>query len=122
MNTLRLAALTASIVVSPAIAQTDSLLCHFDRVVGVAPAADLALDVAVSGNFMFVADRFAGVRVFDISDPTDPSLAGSVALSGARRIVHSGDIVLVGTESVGLRRISVADPTAPSSFGRVELD
>ncbi|MCB0295855.1 MAG: hypothetical protein KDG51_11590, partial [Calditrichaeota bacterium] len=33
---------------------------------------DTAWDVAVSGNFAYLADGLAGLRILDISDPANP--------------------------------------------------
>lgn len=118
-----LASLTAAFL-SPAVAaQTDSLRCHFDRVGSVLPSSDESQDVVVAAGYLYIADRFGGLQIYDITDPGNPTFAGSLHLSGGfRRLVHSGNVVLVGTETAGLRRISVADPTTPISTGRVALN
>ena len=73
-----------------------------------------ALDVAVSGNYAFVAADSAGVHVVDISDPANASLVATVATSGnAQSITVAGNYAYVGGGAGGLEIIDISDPASP---------
>lgn len=75
------------------------------------------LDIAVSGDLMFIPTFLAGVEIFDVSDPTTPTLIGTYAQLGAKCVDVTGDLLLVQIQSVGLHVIDISDPTAPSLLG-----
>jgi hypothetical protein len=71
-----------------------------------------AFDVALAGDYAYVADWDAGVSVIDVSDPTNPQVVGQydtpglamgVAVCGAYAYLADGP----------LRIIDVSDPTSP---------
>jgi len=89
-----------------------------------------AADVAVSGNYAFVAwtdfSGEGGLRVFDVSDPYHPVEVGFVDFDwGAPRAVAvSGSYAYVADPAIGwgiLRVIDVSEPTAPVQVGSVEV-
>ena len=59
-------------------------------------------DIFVSGNYAFV-DTYDGLGAIDISDPTDPSLAGWCDLPGDRvnKIYVSGNIAYLAAGDAG---------------------
>jgi hypothetical protein len=74
----------------------------------------VVLGLAVAGSYAYVADRDAGLRVVDVSDPDapveigfydTPGSASGVALIGSYAYVADGDS--------GLRVINVSNPAAP---------
>jgi len=68
--------------------------------------------VAITGNYAYVADRGGGLRVLDISDPTDPKEVGSCAS------VHCQSVTLVGNRAfVGSGIIDIRDPANPKVIG-----
>jgi hypothetical protein len=77
-----------------------------------------AWDVAISGDYAYVADCPTGLRVIDISDPTSPSLAGNFDTPGyIHTIAVSGDYAYVADASSGLQVIDISDPASPSLAG-----
>jgi len=82
--------------------------------VRVVNLAGNALDVAISGDYAFVAADSAGVHVVNIADPTNASLVTTVATSGnARSIFISGNHAYVGGGVGGLEIIDISNPTSP---------
>ena len=73
-----------------------------------------ALDVAVSGNYAFVAADNAGVHVVEITDPKNPGLVTTVATIGNAQSIHiSGNYAYVGGGTGGLEIINISNPTSP---------
>jgi hypothetical protein len=74
----------------------------------------------VSGDFVYVADRLAGLQVVDVSDPTTPFIA-AVCDSGSdvRGVAVVGDYALLADVGTGLLSLDVSDPTAPFYVGGV---
>jgi hypothetical protein len=82
-------------------------------------------DLTVQGSFLYVADQNGGcttgapqLTIYDISTPTNPSLAGSLSdppvLGGAYRIRVSGKFAyLSALNQAAVSAIDVSDPTNP---------
>ncbi len=94
--------------------------------VGAYDTPGLARAVALSGDYAFVADREAGLRVVDISDPEHPQSVGVYKTpSEARDVVVSGDpsadsenaYAYVADKYGGLRVLDVSTPTEPQYVG-----
>ena len=65
-----------------------------------------------------MADDYSGLQVIDISDPTDPTLAGTCDTPGhARGVAVSGDHAFVADYAAGLQVIDICDPTDPTLVG-----
>ena len=68
-------------------------------------------DVAVVGNTAYVADRNQGLRVVDVSTPTQPAQVGFYAPLGyARDVAVAGGYAYVAADSQGLQVIDVSNP------------
>lgn len=90
------------------------------------------VDVAISGQFAFVADGLAGLRVLDLSEPARPVSrawigAGekpcAVAVSGSLACVaFRGSSNGRGEGGGGLSLIGVKEPTNPSLLGRYDTE
>ncbi len=77
-----------------------------------------AFNVAISGDFAFVADRSSGLQVIDISDPTQPILVGSYDTPGeAHCVAISGDFAFVADFNSGLLVLDISDPIFPTLAG-----
>ncbi len=75
-------------------------------------------DVAIANGLAFLAAGNAGLRIFDVSDPEEPDLRGSLNTSGnARGVDVSGDLVLVADDTSGVQVIDVSDPASPLLVG-----
>jgi hypothetical protein len=80
-----------------------------------------ARDVAVEGNYAYVADRYSGLRIMDISDPTNPALAGVYNTSGiAYGVTIDGDYAYVSDDDEGVKVIDISDPTNPIQVGNYD--
>jgi hypothetical protein len=72
----------------------------------------------VSGNYAYVADGGAGLRVIDVSNPTNPREVGFFDTPGTARGVYvSGNYAYVADAGAGLRVIDVSNPTNPREVG-----
>jgi hypothetical protein len=77
----------------------------------------LALDVAVAGDYVYVAGYY-GLHIIDISDPAHPHEVGFYDTPGyAFGIAVAGNYAYVADYDRGLRIISVADPANPVEVG-----
>lgn len=74
-----------------------------------------AEDVAVQGNYAYVADRGAGLRIVNISNPEAPFATGIYSdVQGFNGVVVSGTFAYV-LSSNSLRVIDVSDPANPKN-------
>ncbi|MBM3332571.1 hypothetical protein FJY68_12125 [candidate division WOR-3 bacterium] len=77
-----------------------------------------AFSVAVCGDYAYVADGDAGLRVISVADPAHPAEVGHCDTPGwARGVAVSGNFVYVADYDSGLRVISVIDPADPVEVG-----
>ncbi|NGX43125.1 MAG: hypothetical protein K940chlam7_01416 [Chlamydiae bacterium] len=77
-----------------------------------------ARDVAVSGNYAYVADRDSGLQIIDVSNVANPTLAGSYNTPDrARGVAVSGNYAYVADASSGLQIIDVSNVTNPTLAG-----
>jgi len=75
-------------------------------------------DVALSGDYAYVADDDTGLVIVDVSDKSAPALAGSCDTAGhAYGVTVSGDYAYVVGGSNGLVIVDVSDKSAPSLVG-----
>lgn len=80
-----------------------------------------AHSVAVSGNLAVIADRYAGLRVVDVSDPTAPELLAT--LEGLDRPISVdlyGSYAYVAEMYDGVAVIDLTDPAAPGLVTRID--
>ncbi len=84
-----------------------------------------AQDVAISGDYAFVADGGAGLQVIDITNPEAPSIVGSATIPGsAVAVAVSGERAFVAWRvgygsPGGLEAIDISDPHHPERIGGV---
>ncbi len=97
---------------SGAAAQTPAV----DRI-GSVPVAAPPTALAAGDGYLVVG-LGSGVRVFDVSRPASPALAGAYEFEQpALALTAVGDAVFVANSHDGLRRLDLADPTAPALTG-----
>jgi len=82
-----------------------------------------ALDVAVAGDYAYVAGGEAGLAVVDVSEPTAPHVVASIDLQGyAWAVTIAGDILAVaGADDQATGSLSlfvISDPKAPRQIGQ----
>ena len=100
--------------------------------VGIAPAADSlnvrlvgtidtpgsAMKLALSGQYLYVADSDSGLLVISIADPRHPVEVGHCAMpSSVNDVVVNGSYAYVADGDSGLGVISIADPSHPVEVG-----
>lgn len=86
------------------------------------PAGESGLEgVVLAGNYAYVGARQQGLLVIDISDPTNPSLAGSIDIFTNQRDVEiAGNFVYVSDafgEQRGIHILDISDPVNPTPVG-----
>jgi len=81
-----------------------------------------AKDVTICGKHAFVSDYAAGLKVVDISVPTNPHVVGSLALSGyAMNLAVSGNYAYLAASHGGLHVVDISDPEEPVLITSVVL-
>ncbi len=79
-----------------------------------------ANDVAIVGNYAYVADGNAGITIIDISDSTLPDYVNQVSLPGnAYAIASTNQYLYVGDKEDTLRILSLSNPTNPAQVGKL---
>jgi hypothetical protein len=77
-----------------------------------------AQDVAVAGNYAYVADGWGGLRVVDITNPAAPFEVGFYDTPmDAVGVAVSGNYAYVANRYSGLRVVNIANPAAPFEVG-----
>ena len=77
-----------------------------------------AFDVFVAGNLAYVAQRWSGLSVIDVSDPENPDEIVFYDMPGWTNCVFvAGDLAYVANHGRGLRVINVSDPAYPYEVG-----
>jgi RHS repeat-associated protein len=79
------------------------------------------MDIKISNNYAYVADRDNGLVIIDISDPSTPYLAGNYDTVGnAYGITVSGSYAYVADYYNGLVIIDISDPSTPYLAGNYD--
>lgn len=75
---------------------------------------DLVRHVVVEGNYAYLAGWNSGLRVIDVSDPTNPTAAGFCDTPGlAGKAAVSGNYAYVADYTNGLQVIDISVPASP---------
>lgn len=89
---------------------------------GSLPTSAPCLDLALSGNLLYLAGESSGLLVVDVSTPTSPLLLQTVDTPGlARGVDRSGALLAVADDDGGLRLYNAANPAAPSLITTVSV-
>jgi len=88
------------------------------RIVGSVDTPDYALDIAVDGNYAYIACGNSGLQIIDIGDPfkplIKPSIIGWVDTPGyASGIAVAGNYAYVADGNSGLQIIDISKPSQP---------
>jgi hypothetical protein len=71
--------------------------------------------VVVAGNAAYLALGFTGILIVDVSDPSQPTLLGSVNTPGEAHGIHVvGNTAYVADGYEGMQVIDVTDPSSPA--------
>ncbi|MHA1927765.1 MAG: hypothetical protein ACTSV2_04190 [Candidatus Thorarchaeota archaeon] len=77
-----------------------------------------AYDVCIDGQLAYVSTYGNGVRIVNISDPSQPEEIGNYSIHNkALNVDVEGDIAYVAGYEDGLLVLNVSDPTSPSLLG-----
>ncbi|MEO0100578.1 MAG: hypothetical protein ABIL04_06220 [candidate division WOR-3 bacterium] len=88
------------------------------RLIGSYNTPGLAYGVYVSSPYAYVADGYAGLRVIDISNPTNPQEVGSYDTPDyASGVYILSPYTYVADRDAGLRVIDVSEPKNPQEVG-----
>jgi hypothetical protein len=70
--------------------------------------------VAVSGDYVFIANGQDGLRIMDVSNPSIPRVESLCAEFNAKSLVLSGRYAICIGKSMGEKRLYIADISSPS--------
>ena len=76
-----------------------------------------AFETKVVGNIAYVSDGSQGLKIIDVSNPSDPQLIGSLDTFDARGIDIAEGLAYIADKQAGLKIIDVSDPTSPTLLG-----
>ncbi len=72
-------------------------------------------DIAVSGNYAFIANGASGLLILNISNPATPTVVGSLStMQYAYKILLTGNYVYITDSNSGLTVINISNPAAPT--------
>jgi hypothetical protein len=90
---------------------------------GVGSIGPYTVDVAVSGNYAYLANSFTnvaqsswGLYVVDISNPAQPKQAAFVPLNFVNAVYVSGNYLYLAASN-GVRIFDISNPASPSGMG-----
>ena len=114
---------TISAVNSGSVGTAHGLVQTFSPVlVGSVEIPGGANDVAVVGDYAFVAAGAAGLQVVDISDRRLPTVTSAAATPGtANAVTVDGPLAYLADGAGGLQIVDVSDPLFPSQLGGLLL-
>lgn len=85
------------------------------------PLPGRAREIAIQGDYAFLAVGSAGLHIVDISDPANPTIVGQWRKdAGINHLAVAGDYAYV--ISGGFRVLNISDPSAPQEVGFYEVD
>ena len=106
-------------------ASPDELPGRSDAYVGTVDGSSSPVNVAWSNGKLYVADAYYGLRIYDVSKPSQPIALGSVAISSAKDVAVSGNYAYVsgisGYSKKGLFVVDVSLPSSPVIVGFAEV-
>ena len=86
-------------------------------VVGSVSSIGSGSQVSVQNGFAYVANESAGLRIFDVSTPTNPTLVSTLAFpfnENARGVAVSGSFAYVSTFFGNLFVVDISNPATPT--------
>ncbi|MBN1270402.1 MAG: putative Ig domain-containing protein, partial [Kiritimatiellae bacterium] len=77
-----------------------------------------ARDMALVEDTLYAVDYDAGLRIFDISNPTNPVLQGTISTTNRPTVVAvDGNYACVGNDSGEIVMVDVGNPSSPVAVG-----
>jgi hypothetical protein len=89
-------------------------------IIGDLPVSGWHHDLAVNGNYVYLADYLAGLHVIDINDPTAPAEVSLVGKSGIRAVTVSGNQAYVANGTT-LNVYNLSNPASPALISSVSI-
>lgn len=75
-------------------------------------------DIAIQGNYAYLATASVGLKIIDISFPASPQEISSLFYPGAiQNISVNGDYTYLATDTLGLRIVNISSPSNPQEEG-----
>ena len=82
------------------------------------PLSDIVQDIAIAGGYAYIADGDAGLRVVDVSMPSNPAEVGFYdTLGNAQGVAIAGGYTYIAAGDAGLRVLDVSTPANPMEVG-----
>ena len=78
---------------------------------------DYAFDVAISGNYVYIADNNSGLALINVYDPAYPIEGGYYDTYKARSVTVSGNFAYVADGSAGFIIIDISEESNPFEVG-----
>ena len=89
--------------------------------VGGADTPDGAVDVAIAGDYAFIADGESGLQVANVQVPWHPQVVGGLDTPGsAHGVAIAGSYAYVADSEAGLQVFEIFDPEDPLLVGSVD--
>jgi len=83
----------------------------------------ISKSLTVSGDYVYVADNSGhGFQIIDVSDPINPSLAGSIDSISCNGADVSGNYAYLAATNSTVRVIDISDQTNPVQIGSISID
>ncbi len=90
---------------------------------GTLELADRTADLALAGDYLYLANTSAGLQVVDVSDPWAPTVVATYDPSGVeRRVEIAGNYAYLSNDAHGLRILDISDPLSPGLVGAIDLN
>ena len=84
------------------------------QLVGSYDTPGVAMEITLAGNLAFIADA-TSLQVIDISDPANPTFAGSaLPQSSTRDVAVAGNYAFTAEGAAGLQVLDISDPANPT--------
>ncbi len=92
------------------------------NIISNSPTTDITFGTTTSDTLAFVSDFTAGLRIFDVTDPANPTEVGTYDTPDrAYETVVVGNYAYVADGSTGLVVLDVSDPASPMLVGSLAL-
>jgi hypothetical protein len=84
---------------------------------GTFATTDETKDLVVNDKYAYLADNSQGLKIVDISNPSEMIAIGGYATNAALGIAKSGNLVFVADGSNGLKVLDIRNPNMPTLIG-----
>ena len=85
------------------------------------PALGFDLHIQISGNYAFITNYIEGIRVVDISDPSNPVEIGNAGSAYFNYIAMDGNYLYVTDNQNNLKVFDISNPVAPNEVGSLNF-